>query len=257
MKFKDQVVIVTGSGRGIGRAAVIGFAKEGAQVVVNDVDEEEAWNTAQEIREMGGKAVAYVGSVSSRSSAQELVDVAVKEFGTVNVLVNNAAVTRPAMIHKMTEEQWDTVIDVGLKGVFNCIQAVSPVFIDRGKQNPDGLSNGKVINVTSVAGLTGTVGQINYGAMKSGVVGITMSTAREWGRYRIQSNAVAFGVVETRMTETIREDKFADTYKSKITLGRFATVDDVVPGVLFLGSNDANYITGHVLNVSGGYYIGF
>lgn len=232
------------------------MAKAGAKVFINDVDEEMANAVVTEIQELGGEATAAIGSVANREDAEGMIVTAVKEFGTVNVLVNNAAVIRPAMIDKMTDEQWDTVVDIGLKGVFNCIRAVAPIFTERAKQSPDALSNGKIVNVTSVAGLTGTIGQINYGAVKAGVVGMTMSAAREWGRYRVQSNAVAFGVVEIRMTETIRTEKFADTYKNKIVLNRFAKVDDVVPGILFLSSSGADYITGHVLNISGGYHIG-
>lgn len=256
MRFKNEVVVVTGSGRGIGRAVALQMAQEGAKVVINDLDEGVTQAVVNEIQEAGGQAIAVIGSVANRDDADRLIDKAVQKFGTVHTLINNAAVIRPAMIDKMTDEQWDTVIDIGLKGVFNCIRAVAPIFKERAKQNPESLSNGKVVNVTSVAGLTGTIGQINYGAAKAGVVGMTMSAAREWGRYRVQSNAVAFGVVETRMTETIRRDKFADTYKSKIVLNRFARVEDVVPGILFLSSTGANYITGHVLNISGGYHIG-
>ena len=161
------------------------------------------------------------------------------------------------MIHKMEESQWDQVVDVSLKGAFNCIQAVSTIFMTRAADNPEAHSNGKIVNITSTAALGGTIGQINYSAAKAGVIGVTMSVAKEWGKYSIQSNAVAFGVVETDMTATVRSEKFADMYKSKIPLGRFATVDSVVPSILFLASEHANYITGHVLNVSGGVHIGY
>ena len=256
MRLENQVVVITGSGRGIGRSIAIKMAEEGAKVVINDIDEEVAFSVVNDIKKAGGQAVAVIGSVAKSEDANRLIDTTVSEFGTVHTLINNAAVTQTAMIEKMTDDQWDLVLDVGLKGAFNCIRAVAPIFKERGKANPDALTNGKIINVTSVAGMTGTVGQINYGAAKAGVIGLTMSTAREWGRYRIQSNAVAFGIVETRMTETIRTEKFAETYKNKIVLNRFATSDDVVPGVVFLSSSDANYITGHVLNISGGYHIG-
>ena len=256
MNFENQVVVITGSGRGIGRALALEMAHGGAKVIINDLDNDEAQSVVGEIKAAGGQALAVVGSVADREVAEKIVERAVAEYGTVHVLVNNAAVTRPAMIDKMTESQWDLVVDVGLKGVFNCIQAVAPIFKARGKQNPEALSNGKIINITSVAGLTGSIGQINYSAAKAGVVGMTMSVAREWGKYRIQSNAVAFGIVETRMTETIRTEKFEDVYKSKIVLNRFAETGDVVPGIMFLSSQGANYITGHVLNISGGYHIG-
>jgi len=256
MQLDNQVVIITGSGRGIGRSLALEMARAGAKVVINDLDEEVAVSVVDEIKNEGGEAVAVIGSVADKKTAEQLVEKAVSEFGTVNVLINNAAVTRPAMIDKMTDDQWDLVVDVGMKGVFNCIQAVAPIYKARGKENPEALSNGKIINITSVAGLTGSIGQINYSAAKAGVVGMTMSAAREWGRYRVQSNAVAFGIVETRMTETIRTEKFEDVYKNKIVLNRFAKTEDVVPGIMFLSSSGADYITGHVLNISGGYHIG-
>lgn len=256
MRYKDEVVVITGSGRGIGKSVAMKLAENGAKLVINDVDEEVAAEVVKEIHQNGGMAVAAIGSVANPDDANVLVETALSQFGTVHTLINNAAVTRTAMIDKMTDEQWDLVVDVGLKGAFNCIRAVAPIFKERAKANPEAFSNGRIINVTSTAGMTGTIGQINYGAAKAGVIGLTMSTAREWGRFRIQSNAVAFGVVETRMTETIRTEKFADTYLNKIVLNRFATTEDVVPGILFLASSDANYITGHVLNISGGYHIG-
>jgi 3-oxoacyl-[acyl-carrier protein] reductase len=257
MFLQNQAAIVTGAGNGIGRATAIGLAKQGAKVVVNDINEENIEATVREIREFDGEAHGFKGNVASFDDAKKMAEEAQSVFGTVDILVNNAGIIRPAMIHKMEEDQWDQVVDVSLKGAFNCIKAVSPIFIDKGKKNPEALSNGKIINVTSTAGLAGTIGQVNYSAAKAGVIGVTMSTAREWGRYRIQTNAVAFGVVETDMTETIRSDKFADTYKSKIVLNRFASVDDVVPGIVFLASSGSNYITGHVLNISGGSHIGF
>jgi len=256
MKLKEKVAIITGSGRGIGKDIAVEMGKKSAKVMVNDIDEEACIEVVEEIKQNGGEAIYFKGNIANGEEADNLIETAVQHYGTVDILVNNAAVTKPSMIHKMTDEQWETVIDVGLKGAFNCIRAVSSIFRERGKKNPNAKSNGKIINVTSVAGLTGTVGQINYGAAKSGVIGLTMSTAREWGRYKIQSNAVAFGIVETRMTETIRGEKFADIYKNKIVLDRFSKTEDVIPGVLFLASNGSDYITGNVLNISGGYHIG-
>lgn len=257
ISLQFKTVIITGAGSGIGQAAAIEFAKLGANIIVNDISDEGIEETVKMIIDAGGNTVGVNANIAKFSEAERLVAKAQEAFGTVDILVNNAGIIRPAMIHKMGEQEWDQVIDVSLKGAFNCIKAVAPIFIERGKANKEAKSNGKIINVTSTAALTGTIGQVNYSAAKAGVMGVTMSVAREWGRYRIQSNAIAFGVVETDMTKTIRDEKFADTYKSKIVLGRFAEVSDVVPGIAFLASAGSDYITGHTLNISGGSYIGY
>ena len=258
MRFQDQVAIVTGSGRGIGRAALLGFAREGAKVVINDVDEPAARAVLREVETGGGQGIVCPGSVTDRTAVKRMVDETVAAFGTIDILVNNAAVLITAMIPKMTEEQWDRCIEIDLKGVFNCLQAVAPVFTQRAEHNPQAKCNGKVVNVTSVAGLRGTIGSINYAAAKAGVIGMTMSAAKEWGRYRVNVNAVAFGIVETRMTEGIRgTPKIRELYEQQTLVGYFATTDDVAPTILFLASADANYVTGHVLNVTGGLHIGF
>jgi 3-oxoacyl-[acyl-carrier protein] reductase len=257
VRFKDKVVIVTGSGRGIGRETVLRFAREGARVVVNDLDADVAEQVLAEVRALGGHGIVSTADVASRTQVQAMVDATVETFGTVDILVNNAGIIDTAMLWKMTEAQWDRVIAIHLKGTFNCLQAVAPLFIARAQRQPEARSNGKVINTSSIAGLRGTVGQINYGAAKAGIIGLTMSAARELARYRVQVNAVAFGTVETRMTEVIRTDpRFAERYTKDIPLGYVATPADVAPPILFLASDDANYITGHTLNISGGLYMG-
>jgi 3-oxoacyl-[acyl-carrier protein] reductase len=258
MRFKDKVAIVTGAGRGIGQIVAGNFAAEGAKVLLNEIDMGPAEETLAQIKDKGGTGAISIGSVTNREYVKSMVEHSVKEFGTVDILINNAGITRTAMILKMTEEEWDQVLDVNLKGLFNCMQEVGKVFIKKAKENPDAPCNGKIVNVTSVAGLRGTIGQINYGAAKAGVIGLTMSGAREWGRYRVNVNAVALGIVETRLTETIRKDpRFTEKYLSEIALGRFAKPEDVSHSVLFLSSAEADYITGDVLNVSGGLHIGF
>lgn len=258
MRFKDKVAIVTGSGRGVGQEVVKRFAQEGARVVVNDIDAEPAQETAKAIQAAGGEAIVCIGGTNDREAVQKMVDATLQKYGTIDILVNNAGIIRPAMINKMTMEQWNAVIEVNLTGVFNCLQLVGNVFLQKARGNPEARSNGKVVNVSSVAGLRGTMGQINYGAAKSGVIGITMSAAREWGRYKVNVNAVAFGVVETRMTETIRSDvRFSEEYKKQIILGRYATPEDVAPAILFLSSADADYITGQTMSICGGLHIGF
>jgi 3-oxoacyl-[acyl-carrier protein] reductase len=258
MRFDGCVALVTGAGRGIGRATALGLAREGAKVLVNDVDERVAAGVCDEIVAGGGRASYAAGSVADREFAGAMVGQAEAELGRINVLVNNAGVTAPAMTLKMTVDQWQRVIDVNLTGVFNCIQAVGVSFKRTHEENPDGRCAGRVVNVSSVAGLRGTVGQANYGAAKAGVIGLTMSVAREWGRYRVVANAVAFGTVETRMTETVRHDeRFREKYLSEIVLHRYASPDEVARTIMFLASPDADYITGHTLNVSGGMHIGY
>lgn len=252
-RFQEKVLIVTGAGRGIGAALARSFAAEGGHVVIADVDGRAAAATAAAIRERGGNALDCTVDVADRAQVDDLVVKVLGAFGAVDVLVNNAGVTRAAMIQKMTEQQWHQVLAVNLTGVFHCTQAVGSVMLERAAHNPGAVSNGKIINVASVAGRRGTIGQINYAAAKAGVIGMTMSAAREWGRHGINVNAVAFGLVETDMTETIRTDpKFRDQYLRQIALRRYARPEEVAPAVLFLASSDADYITGQTLNVCGG-----
>jgi len=258
VRFQDTVAIVTGAGRGIGRATALGLAAEGARVAVADLDADVAEQVVDEIRAAGGEAIAAVGSVGDRAFAEGMVRDCEARLGRVGVLVNNAGITAPAMTLKMTTEQWQRVLDVNLTGVFNCIQAVGPGFRARFEENPDIRCAGRIVNVTSVAGLRGTFGQANYGAAKAGVIGLTMSVAREWAGYRVTSNAVAFGAVETRMTEKVRTDEcFREKYLDEILLHRYATPEEGAGCIMFLASADADYITGHTLNASGGLHIGY
>jgi 3-oxoacyl-[acyl-carrier protein] reductase len=258
MRFDQCVAIVTGAGRGIGRATAIGLAAEGAKVLINDVDDDVAAGVSEEIRAAGGEADHAAGSVADREFAGAMVAHAEERLGRVNILVNNAGVTAPAMTLRMTAEQWQRVIDVNLTGVFNCIQAVGTSFKQTHDDDPEIRCAGRIVNVSSVAGLRGTIGQPNYGAAKAGVIGLTMSVAREWGRYRVISNAVAFGTVETRMTETVRNDeRFREKYLNEILLRRYASPEEVARTIMFLASSDADYITGQTLNVSGGLHIGY
>jgi 3-oxoacyl-[acyl-carrier protein] reductase len=253
MRFAGKVAIITGSGRGIGAAIAKSMAAEGARVVVTDVEARSAQDIAVEIETAGGTAIACTADVAERDQVERLVEESLRSYGTIDILVNNAGITRTAMIHKMTKEEWDRVLAVNLTGVFNCTQAVGQAFLQKAKENPDAVTNGKIINITSIAGLRGTIGQVNYAAAKAGVVAVTMSAAREWGRYGINVNCVALGLVETDMTETIRTDpRFRDEYLKSIVLQRYARPEDVAPAVLFLASRDADYITGQILNVCGG-----
>jgi 3-oxoacyl-[acyl-carrier protein] reductase len=247
MKLKEKIALVTGSSRGVGRAIAVGFAKEGAKVLVNYTSNEKAAaEVVEEIRSIGTQAVAVKADVAQKADAEKLVQAAIDEFGGLDILVNNAGFTRPAMMLKMTEDQWDRVVDIHLKGAFLCAQAAG--------QHMKEKKSGKIINVTSVAGLVGTVGQINYSAAKGGVISMTKSMARELARYNICANVISLGIVATDMTETIRTDeKLKDIYMNRILLKRFAEAQDIAPAFVFLGSDDSNYITGQLLCVDGGY----
>jgi len=195
---------------------------------------------------MGRKAIAVKADVARKPEAENLVTTAIETFGRLDILVNNAGFTRPAMMLKMTEEQWDQVVDIHLKGAFLCSQAA-------GRQMKE-QNSGKIINVTSVAGLVGTVGQINYSAAKGGILSMTKSIARELARHNVCSNVISLGIVATDMTEKLRSDeKLKEIYMNRILLKRFAEPDDISPAFVFLASDESNYITGQLLCVDGGY----
>jgi 3-oxoacyl-[acyl-carrier protein] reductase len=247
MRLKDKVALVTGSSRGVGRAVALGFAKEGARIVVNYTSNEKAANEVVDAaKSMGREAFAVKADVARKSEAEHLVQAGIDTFGRLDILVNNAGFTRPAMMIKMTEEQWDQVVDIHLKGAFLCSQAA-------GRQMKE-QNSGRIINVMSVAGLVGTVGQINYSAAKGGILSMTKSIARELARYNICANVISLGIVATDMTEKIRSDeKLKEIYMNRILLKRFAEADDISPAFVFLASDESSYITGQLLCVDGGY----
>lgn len=247
MKLKDKIALVTGSSRGVGRAVALGFAKQGANVVVNYTSNENAANEVVEaIQSMGGKAIAVKADVAQKAEAENLVNSAIDTFDRLDILVNNAGFTRPSMMITMTEDQWDQVVDIHLKGAFLCAQAAGLHMKEQ--------KSGKIINVTSVAGIVGTVGQINYSAAKGGIISMTKSIARELARYNVCANVISLGIVATDMTETIRSDeKLKEIYMNRILLKRFAEADDIAPAFVFLASDESNYITGQLLCVDGGY----
>jgi 3-oxoacyl-[acyl-carrier protein] reductase len=247
MKLKDKIALVTGSSRGIGRAVALAYAKEGAKVVVNYTSNEKAAKEVVEaIDKMDSQAIAVKADVAKKAETERLVQAGIDQFGRIDILVNNAGFGRPAMMLKMEEEQWDQVIDIHLKGAFLCSQAAGRHMKEQ--------KSGKIINVSSVAGLVGTVGQINYSAAKGGVLSMTKSMARELARYNVCVNVISLGIVATDMSEKIRTDeKLSEIYMNRILLKRFAEPEDISPAFLFFASDESNYITGQLLCVDGGY----
>jgi 3-oxoacyl-[acyl-carrier protein] reductase len=247
MKLEGKVALVTGSSRGVGKAVALGFAASGADVVINYTSNQGAAdNVVSDIQSMGRSAVAVKADVAVKSDVERLVNSAADKFGKLDILVNNAGFTRPAMMVKMSEDQWDQVVDIHLKGAFMCSQAAGKLMKVQ--------NSGKIINVTSVAGIVGTVGQINYSAAKGGVISMTKSIAREMARYNVCANVISLGIVATDMTEKIRTDeKLKEIYMNRILLKRFAEPDDISPAFVFFASDDSNYITGQLVCVDGGY----
>jgi len=244
MRVKDQVAVVTGSGRGIGEATVLKLAEEGAKIVVNDLNEDSANQVAAKVREMGREAISVVADISRYDEAQKLIEQTVNHFGRIDILVNNAGLNRDKLIQDMTEKDWDDVVDVDLKGAFLCCKFASKYMIEQ--------KYGKIVNVSSRAWM-GNPGQANYSAAKAGIVGLTKALAWEFGRYNINVNAVAPGVIATELVRSHPKfDMIKERALANMPIKRIGEPIDVASVILFLVSEESSYVTGEVIHVSGG-----
>ncbi|MBB6715202.1 3-oxoacyl-[acyl-carrier-protein] reductase [Clostridium gasigenes] len=242
--LKGKCAVVTGAAKGIGRSIALKYAKLGANLVINyRSSEEEAISLEKELKELGVEVLVVKADISNFNDANNLILMAKERFGSVDILVNNAGITRDGLVMRMKEEDFDRVIEVNLKGVFNCIRAVTPIMVKQ--------KSGKVINMASVVGITGNAGQLNYCAAKAGVIGMTKSLARELGSRGINVNAIAPGFIQTDMTNELGE-KAKDAVMANIPLKRFGNVSDVAELAAFLASESASYITGQIISVDGG-----
>ena len=272
-KLAGKVAIVSGSGRGIGRAVALKLAEEGAHVVVNDVDTAPAAETVSAIVAAGGQAVACVGSVTSADFAERFVQTALSQFGGLDIIINNAGYTWDNVVQKMSDEQWQAMLDVHLTAPFRILRAAADFFRAAAKSESDSGQETyrKVVNVSSIAGVGGNAGQANYAAAKAGIVGLTRTLAKEWGRYRVNVNCVAFGLINTRLTSAAAGDAVLDIegrqikagvnpellqqMAAMIPLGRGGTPEEAAGAVVMLCYPEANYVSGELLVCGGGFRI--
>jgi 3-oxoacyl-[acyl-carrier protein] reductase len=272
-KLAGKVAIVSGSGRGIGRAVALKLAEEGAHVVVNDVDTAPAAETVNDIVAAGGQAVACVGSVTAADFAERFVQTALSQFGGLDIIINNAGYTWDNVVQKMSDEQWQAMLDVHLTAPFRILRAAADFFRAAAKSESDGGQETfrKVVNVSSIAGVGGNAGQANYAAAKAGIVGLTRTLAKEWGRYRVNVNCVAFGLINTRLTSAAAGDAVLDIegrqikagvnpdllqqMAAMIPLGRGGTPEEAAGAIVMLCYPEANYVSGELLVCGGGFRI--
>jgi 3-oxoacyl-[acyl-carrier protein] reductase len=248
MDLSERVAIVTGGGRGIGRAIALKLAEAGATVVVNDVgDSTPAEGVAEEISKMGGESLVVLADISQSSEVAHLVDDTVGKYGKIDILVNNAGITRDQLIMRMSDDEWDKVLGINLKGVFLCSKAVlRPMMKQRW---------GRIVSISSIVGLIGNAGQANYASAKAGVIGLTRTIAKEVASRGITANAIAPGFIDTPMTQQLPEERKQELM-NQVPLGYLGTPRDIAEAVAFLASEEARYITGQVLTVDGGISLG-
>lgn len=270
-KLDGRSAIVTGGGRGIGRSVALLLAAEGARVVVNDLDQEPADQVVQEIRGNGGEAVACPGNVTSKGFAERFVQTAVDNYGGIDIIINNAGYTWDAVIQKMTDEQWYAIVDLHLKAPFDILRAAQPVISAAvKKEKSEGrVVHRKVVNISSVAGVFGNAGQANYASAKAGIVGLTKTLAKEWGRYNVNVNCVAFGFILTRLTEVTADQastidiegrtikvgvnpQVLERVNAMIPLGRPGTPEEAAGSVVMLTYPEADYVSGQLIVTGGG-----
>jgi len=269
--FENQVVVITGAGRGIGAAAAKMFAEAGAQVVINDLNTEPAESVVAEIKEAGGDAIAVAGDVTALDFPDKLIRATIDTYGKINVLVNNAGYTWDGMSHKITDEQWEAILAVHITAPFRLIRAAAPYMREPAKAEKKAggpMDPRCIVNVSSTSGLHGNIGQANYATAKMGVIGLTKTIAKEWGAFGIRCNTVAFGFIDTRLTRSKEEgesikvgeqevalgipDQMREMAPMRIPLGRAASPEEAAGGILLMASPLASYITGHTLEVTGG-----
>jgi len=246
MRLKGKRALISGAAQGIGKAIAIMMAKEGADIAISDINLELATKAADELKSLGVKAIAIEGNVANAESAEAMVSNTVEGLGGIDILVNNAGITRDTLILRMKEEDWDAVINVNLKGTFNCTKAAV--------KHMSRQRSGKIVNIASIVGLMGNAGQANYSASKAGVIGLTKTAAREFAARGLNINAVAPGFIATAMTDAIPE-KAKNELTAQIPMGRLGSSEDVAEAVVFLSGPASDYITGQVISVNGGMYM--
>jgi len=247
LKLSGKVALVTGASRGIGKSIAIDLAKNGADVIVNYAGSVDRANeVVEEIKKLGRNAISIQCDVSNSESVSEMIKTSLSTFGTIDILVNNAGITKDNLLMRMKESEWDDVINTNLKGVFLCTKAVTRPMMKQRK--------GRIINITSIVGVTGNPGQANYVAAKAGVIGFTKTSAKELAQRNITVNAIAPGFITTDMTEQLPED-IKNTMLTQIPLGQFGKTEDISNAVVFLASDESSYITGQTLHIDGGMYM--